>query len=137
MAKRLFMVLWLLLLLLLPSFALAADFTMKAKELQALESGLSRLQQINQQQQESSIKLQDQLNQSLQKLTQAEMQSKQLQEQLNILSDQMQQQQKLLESANLSFKQYAQEEKAKISALKKQRIFLLSLLGVAIIKIAV
>ena len=44
--------------------------------------------------------------------------------------------QKLLESANLSFKEYAQEKKTKISALKKQRIFLLSLLGVAVLKIA-
>lgn len=111
----------------------AAAYKMTEQELQSLESNLIRLEQINQQQQNQSKLLQKQLDLSLKELAQAEAKSKLLQGQLKELERQVVTQERLLENANQSFKQYAQEEKQKISKLKRQRNLLWLGLGSAIL----
>ena len=111
----------------------AAVYQMTEQELQQLEFNLSRLEQISQQQRIQSKQLQEQLNLSLTELAQAEAKSKLLQAQLEELRNQARAQEKLLENANLSFKQYAKEEKQKINKLKKQRNLLWAGLGTMIL----
>lgn len=105
-----------------PSYCEAAvAYQMTEQELQQLEGNLKKLETINQQQKNQSKQLQEQLNISLEKLTQAENKSKLLWTQLEELRNQAEAQEKLLENVNLSFKQYALEGKRKISKLKRQR----------------
>lgn len=103
----------------------AALYQITDQELLRLENNLSRLETINQEQWKQSKQLQEELTLSLKELSQAETKSKLLQARLEELRSQLETQEKLLEKANLSFKQYAQEEKQRISKLKRQRNILL------------
>lgn len=92
----------------------AADYTITEAELTRLETNLTQLKAINNQSQQESKMLREQLAEAKKQLTM-------LTQQLNELKADSEQQQQLLQTANQSLEQYAQEEKAKQSSLKRQR----------------
>lgn len=92
----------------------AADYTITEAELTRLETNLTQLEAINNQSQQESKMLREQLAEAKKQLTM-------LTQQLNELKAVSEQQQQLLQTANQSLEQYAQEEKAKQRSLKRQR----------------
>lgn len=92
----------------------AADYTITEAELTRLETNLTQLEAINNQSQQESRMLREQLAEAKTQLTM-------LTQQLNELKAASEQQQQLLQTANQSLEQYAQEEKAKQLNLKRQR----------------
>ena len=92
----------------------AADYTITEAELTQLENNLTQLETINNQSQQESKMLREQLAEAKKQLTMLTLQ-------LNELKADSEQQQQLLQTANQSLKQYAQEEKAKQRSLKRQR----------------
>lgn len=92
----------------------AADYTITEAELTRLETNLTQLEAINNQSQQESRMLREQLAEAKTQLTM-------LTQQLNELKAASEKQQQLLQTANQSLKQYAQEEKAKQRSLKRQR----------------
>ena len=92
----------------------AADYTITEAELTRLETNLTQLEAINNQSQQESQMLREQLAEAKKQLTM-------LTQQLNELKAASEQQQQLLQTANQSLEQYAQEEKAKQRSLKRQR----------------
>lgn len=92
----------------------AADYTITEAELTQLENNLTQLEAINNQSQQESKMLREQLAEAKKQLTM-------LTQQLNELRAASEKQEQLLQTANQSLKQYAQEEKAKQRSLKRQR----------------
>lgn len=92
----------------------AADYTITEAELTRLETNLTQLKAINNQSQQESKMLREQLAEAKKQLTM-------LTQQLNELKADSEQQQQLLQTANQSLEQYAQEENAKQRSLKRQR----------------
>ena len=92
----------------------AADYTITEAELTQLENNLTQLEAINNQSQQESKMLREQLAKAKKQLTM-------LTQQLNELRADSEKQEQLLQTANQSLKQYAQEEKAKQRSLKRQR----------------
>ena len=92
----------------------AADYTITEAELTQLENNLTQLEAINNQSQQESKMLREQLAEAKKQLTM-------LTQQLNELRADSEKQEQLLQTANQSLKQYAQEEKAKQRSLKRQR----------------
>ena len=92
----------------------AADYTITEAELTQLENNLTQLEAINNQSQQESKMLREQLAKAKKQLTM-------LTQQLNELRAASEKQQQLLQTANQSLEQYAQEEKAKQRSLKRQR----------------
>lgn len=92
----------------------AETYTITAQELTTLETNLTQLEAINNQSQQESKMLREQLAEAKKQLTM-------LTQQLNELKAASEQQQQLLQTANQSLEQYAQEEKAKQRSLKRQR----------------
>lgn len=92
----------------------AADYTITEAELTRLKTNLTQLEAINNQSQQESKMLREQLAEAKKQLTT-------LTQQLNELRAASEQQQQLLQTANQSLEQYAKEEKAKQRSLKRQR----------------
>ena len=92
----------------------AADYMITEAELTQLENNLTQLKAINNQSQQESKMLREQLAEAKKQLTM-------LTQQLNELKADSEKQEQLLQTANQSLKQYAQEEKAKQCSLKRQR----------------
>lgn len=83
-------------------------------ELTRLETNLTQLEAINNQSQQESKMLREQLAEAKKQLTM-------LTQQLNELKADSEKQEQLLQTANQSLKQYAKEENAKQRSLKRQR----------------
>ena len=92
----------------------AAEYRITEAELTRLETNLTQLEAINNQSQQESKMLREQLAEAKKQLTM-------LTQQLNELRADSEKQEQLLQTANQSLKQYAQEEKAKQRSLKRQR----------------
>lgn len=92
----------------------AADYTITEAELTRLETNLTQLKAINNQSQQESKMLREQLAEAKKQLTM-------LTQQLNELKAASEKQQQLLQTANQSLEQYAKEENAKQRSLKRQR----------------
>lgn len=92
----------------------AETYTITAQELTQLENNLAQLEAINNQSQQESKMLREQL-------AEAKKQLSTLMQQLNELKADSEQQQQLLQTANQSLEQYAKEEKAKQRSLERQR----------------
>ena len=92
----------------------AADYTITEAELTQLENNLTQLETINNQSQQESKMLREQLAEAKKQLTM-------LTQQLNELKADSEKQEQLLQTANQSLEQYAKEEKAKQRSLERQR----------------
>lgn len=92
----------------------AAEYRITEAELTRLETNLTQLEAINNQSQQESRMLREQLVEAKKQLTT-------LTQQLNELRAASEKQEQLLQTANQSLKQYAKEEKAKQLNLKRQR----------------
>lgn len=92
----------------------AADYTITDAELTQLENNLTQLEAINNQSQQESKMLREQLAEAKKQLTM-------LTQQLNELKAASEKQQQLLQTANQLLEQYAKEESAKQRRLKWQR----------------
>lgn len=92
----------------------AAEYRITEAELTRLETNLTQLEAINNQSQQESKMLREQLAEAKKQLTT-------LTQQLNELRADSEKQEQLLQTANQSLEQYAQEEKAKQCSLKRQR----------------
>ena len=92
----------------------AADYTITEAELTRLETNLTQLEAINNQSQQESKMLREQLAEAKKQLTM-------LTQQLNELKADSEKQEQLLQTANQSLEQYAKEEKAKQRSLERQR----------------
>ena len=92
----------------------AADYTITEAELTQLENNLTQLEAINNQSQQESKMLREQLAEAKKQLTM-------LTQQLNELKADSEKQEQLLQTANQSLEQYAKEEKVKQRSLERQR----------------
>ncbi len=92
----------------------AAEYRITEAELTRLETNLTQLEAINNQSQQESRMLREQLAEAKKQLTM-------LTQQLNELKAASEKQQQLLQTANLSLEQYAKEESEKQRNLKRQR----------------
>lgn len=92
----------------------AAEYRITEAELTRLETNLTQLEAINNQSQQESKMLREQLAEAKKQLTM-------LTQQLNELRAASEKQEQLLQTANQSLEQYAKEEKAKQRSLERQR----------------
>lgn len=111
------------LLLALPvaSYASEKTYQVTETELGELESNLSKLQKVNEEQKKNSETLKTELTASQTKLKKAETESVRLSEQLTGLRKTATEQEALLEKANQSLAEYAKEEKKEKERLRLQR----------------
>lgn len=111
------------LLLALPAATYASEKTYQVTEteLGELESNLTKLEKVNEEQKKNSETLKTELTASQTKLKKAETESVRLSEQLTGLRKTATEQEALLEKANQSLAEYAKEEKKEKERLKRQR----------------
>ncbi|HCW87338.1 MAG TPA: peptidase M24 [Dialister sp.] len=111
------------LLLALPvaSYASEKTYQVTETELGELESNLTKLEKVNEEQKKNSETLKTELTASQTKLKKAETESVRLSEQLTGLRKTATEQEALLEKANQSLAEYAKEEKKEKERLKRQR----------------
>lgn len=125
---------WLLLFVLLSvphlSFAAEPMYQISETELTMFENNLNELATINEQQKDSLMKLQTQLQTSEEKLQESEKKSMKLELQLMSLKQTMTEQDSLLQNAEKSLNEYVAEEKAKQAKIKRDRNVAYGLLGI-------
>ena len=111
------------LLLALPvaSYASEKTYQVTETELGELESNLTKLEKVNEEQKKNSETLKTELTASQTKLKKAETESVRLSEQLTGLKKTATEQETLLEKANQSLAEYAKEEKKEKEKLRLQR----------------
>ena len=107
----------------LPATGLAAEKTYRIteQELNQLESNLTQLQQLNEKSQKELSLLKIKLQESRSELNAAKEESGKLRSELMELRKTSMTQEQLLQSANESLKMYAEGEKKRLTAIKKQR----------------
>ncbi len=122
MTRKIFVFIFLLLLLYLPCTSFAGQqYTITAEELTALDSRLQQQEILINKSKAELNNLKQQLTTSQQRLTEAKQQSAQLQKQLDVLKKTSQMQQGLIESANQSLARYEEEMQAQQKKIKRER----------------
>lgn len=122
MTRKIFVFIFLLLLLYLPCTSFAGQqYTITAEELTVLDSRLQQQEILINKSKAELNNLKQQLTTSQQRLTEAKQQSAQLQKQLDVLKKTSQMQQGLIESANQSLARYEEEMQAQQKKIKRER----------------
>lgn len=125
---------WLLFLVLLsvPQLSFAAEpmYQISETELTMFENNLNELATINEQQKDSLMKLQTQLQTSEEKLQESEKKSMKLELQLMRLKQTMTEQDSLLQNAEKSLNECLAEEKSRQASINHERNLAYGLLGI-------